>query len=31
MLKLSLCECSDAYILVKGAIPIANMAAAGAI
>ena len=31
MLKLSLCDCSDAYTLVKGTIPIANMAAAGAI
>ena len=30
MLRSSLCDCSDAYILVKGTITVANTAAAGA-
>ena len=30
MLKSSLCDCSDAYILVKGTISVNNTAAAGA-
>ena len=30
MLRSSLCDCSDAYILVKGNISVNNTAAAGA-
>ena len=30
MVKSSICDYSDAYILVKGAIPVANTPAAGA-
>ena len=30
MIKSNLCDCSDAYILVKGTITVSNMAAAAA-